>query len=367
MQVVPFVDLAAQYRSMQQEIDDAVSSVIDDTAFVRGPYVEAFEKAYAEACGLQHCVGVANGTDALYIALTALEVGAGDEVITVANSWISSSETITQCGGRVVFADIEPGHHQIDVEDLERKITPRTRGVVAVHLYGHPAEIERIADVCRQNGLFLVEDCAQSHLAESGGRKVGTLGDIATFSFYPGKNLGAYGDAGAVLTDDDDLARRARMFANHGALRKHDHEIEGINSRLDGIQAAILTAKLPHLRDWTEARRRHAQSYDRAFAEVDEVTPVAVRAGADPVYHLYVIRTPRRDALRAHLRERGIATGIHYPTALPLLPSYAYLNHEPRDFPVASRFQDEILSLPMFPELTGEQIDRVTESVVDFF
>ena len=243
---VPFVDLKAQYRSLKPEIDAAIQSVIDNTAFIGGSHVEAFEKAYASKLGLKHCVSCANGTDAIYIALKALGVGPGDEVITVANSWISTSETITQAGARPVFVDIDRYFH-LQPAGIEAKITRRTKAVIPVHLYGQPAAIDEVKSVCDAHGLPLIEDCAQSHFATFGGRNTGTFGLAGTFSFYPGKNLGAYGDAGALVTDDDDFARRARLYANHGSLRKHIHEIEGINSRLDAIQAAVLTVKLePH-------------------------------------------------------------------------------------------------------------------------
>ncbi len=364
---VPFVDLRAQYRSLKEEIDEAVRSVIERTAFIRGPFAEEFERAFALKCGVKHCVSCANGTDAIYITLKALGIGPGDEVITVANSWISTSETITQAGARPVFVDVEPDTYLIDAAKIEAKITPRTKAVIPVHLYGQMADVDAVGEVCRKHGLLLVEDCAQAHLASLRGRKAGTLGVAGTFSFYPGKNLGAYGDAGAIITDDDALAARALMFANHGSPRKHVHEMEGINSRMDGIQAAILSVKLKYIDRWNLARAGNADAYDRRFSGFERVVTPKRRADGTHIFHLYVIRVERRDELAEFLKKRGIETGIHYPTALPFLTAYAYLGHRPADFPVAFRNQGEILSLPMYPELREEQIDHVVGSIKEFY
>ena len=364
---VPFVDLRAQYRSLKEEIDEAVRSVIERTAFIRGPFAEEFERAFALKCGVKHCVSCANGTDAIYITLKALGIGPGDEVITVANSWISTSETITQAGARPVFVDVEPDTYLIDAAKIEAKITPRTKAVIPVHLYGQMADVDAVGEVCRKHGLLLVEDCAQAHLASLRGRKAGTLGVAGTFSFYPGKNLGAYGDAGAIITDDDALAARALMFANHGSPRKHVHEMEGINSRMDGIQAAILSVKLKYIDRWNLARAGNADAYDRRFSGFERVVTPRRRGDGTHIFHLYVIRVERRDELAEFLKKRGIETGIHYPTALPFLTAYAYLGHRPADFPVAFRNQGEILSLPMYPELREEQIDHVVGSIKEFY
>ncbi len=364
---VPFVDLKAQYRSLKEEIDEAVRSVIERTAFIRGPFAEEFERAFALKCGVKHCVSCANGTDAIYITLKALGIGPGDEVITVANSWISTSETITQAGARPVFVDVEPDTYLIDAAKIEAKITPRTKAVIPVHLYGQMADVDAVGEVCRKHGLLLVEDCAQAHLASLRGRKAGTLGVAGTFSFYPGKNLGAYGDAGAIITDDDALAARALMFANHGSPRKHVHEMEGINSRMDGIQAAILSVKLNYIDRWNLARADNADAYDRRFSGFERVVTPKRRADGTHIFHLYVIRVERRDELAEFLKKRGIETGIHYPTALPFLTAYAYLGHRPADFPFAFRNQGEILSLPMYPELREEQIDHVVGSIKEFY
>ncbi len=363
---VPFVDLKIQYQALKSEIDAAIQSVIDDTAFVGGKYVAAFEKAYAEKYGVKHCISCANGTDAIYISLKAMGIGPGDEVITVANSWISTSETITQTGAKPVFVDIDDFFH-IDPSKIEEKITPRTKAVIPVHLYGQSVDIASIQRICDAHGLPFIEDCAQSHFATSGNGKTGTFGLAGTFSFYPGKNLGAYGDGGAIITDDDDFAYKARLFANHGSLQKHVHEIEGINSRLDAIQAAVLSVKLNHIDAWNQARNENAMKYNALLAEVPEVITPKLRENTFHVFHLYVIRSPRRDELAEHLRSKGAFTGIHYPTALPFMPAYSYLGHRPSDFPVAHRCHDEILSLPMFPELSEEQIGYVVDSIGEYF
>ncbi len=364
---VPFVDLKAQYRQLRVEIDATIQSVIDKTAFVGGPHVREFEVAFAEKHGVKHCVSCANGTDAIYITLKALGIGPGDEVITVANSWISTSETITQAGARPVFVDIDSYYYHIDPQRIEEKISSKTKAILPVHLFGQPASIDEIRTICLKHNLVLVEDCAQAHFATYQGQKVGTFGIAGTFSFYPGKNLGAYGDAGAIITDDDDLAKKARKFANHGSLRKHQHDIEGINSRLDGIQAAILSVKMRYIDEWNLSRNRNAQIYDSLLAGKEQIQTPKIREDSFHIFHLYVIRTKKRDALAAFLKSKGIGTGIHYPTALPFMPAYSYLRHKPSDFPIAYQIQNEILSLPMFPELNEEQINYVTSSIEEFF
>jgi dTDP-4-amino-4,6-dideoxygalactose transaminase len=363
---IPFVDLKAQYRSLKPEIDAAISSVIDKTAFVRGPFVEGFERAFAEKYGVKHCISCANGTDAIYITLKALGIGPGDEVITVANSWISTSETISQAGARPVFVDIDPDFYHIDPQKIEEKISPKTRAVIPVHLFGQPASIDEIAVICKKHGLLLIEDCAQAHFATYKDKKVGTFGIAGTFSFYPGKNLGAYGDAGAIVTNDDEVAKRAKMFANHGSLKKHQHEMEGINSRLDGIQAAILNVKLKYVDEWNHARHQNALKYNDLLSSVPGIQTPRIRPNAFHIFHLYVIRTEKRDALADYLASKQIETGIHYPTALPFLQAYKHFGHETADFPIAYRYQGEILSLPMFPELNEAQIAYVTDSVKAF-
>lgn len=366
MTAVPFADLHAQYLTIKMEIDTAIEAVIRDSAFIRGPYVDAFEREFAAAMSLTHCVSCANGTDALYIAMHALGIRPGDEVLTTAHSWISTSETITQAGGSVVFCDTGANGFTIDPAQIEARITPRTVGIIPVHLYGHPADMTAIMAIAKRYKLWVIEDCAQAHLAAIDGKLAGTFGDIATYSFYPGKNLGAMGDAGAIGTHDADLARRMAMFARHGGLTKSDHQIEGINSRLDGLQAAVLSVKLKHLAGWTAARRALAAVYDAGLAAIDGVRVPQVAAGFNHVYHLYVIRHARRDALAAQLRARGIATVINYPVALPFLPAYARLGAQPEDFPNAHAAQGEILSLPIFAEMTVTQQRAVVTAIAEF-
>ena len=361
---IPFVDLKAQYTSIKPEIDAAIAAVISETAFIGGPHVKAFEDAFARYCGVANCVGVANGTDALFIALRALGIGPGDEVITVANSFVATSEAIRMAGAQVVFVDMDPVTMNIDVTRIEAKITPRTKAIIPVHLYGQPADMAPIRALANARGLRIVGDAAQAHGALYRGQPIAQLADITCFSFYPGKNLGAYGDAGALVTDNAEWAASARMFANHGRTKKYDHDFEGVNSRLDGLQAAILNVKLRHLDQWSEDRRRNARRYNEALAGTGLLTPKEID-DCRAVYHLYVVRVPggRREDLQRHLDACGVNTGIHYPIALPYLNAYRYLGHGPNDFPEALRASGEILSLPMFPELTDEQVSQVAAAV----
>lgn len=363
---VPFVDLYAQYQMMKSEIDFVIADVIKNSSFVRGPYVDKFEQLFSHMMERQYCVSCANGTDSLYIAMVSLGVKPGDEVIAPAHSWISTTETISQAGGKVVFCDTDALTHTIDPAKLASLITPRTVGIVPVHLYGQPADMDPIMVIAKQHGLWVLEDCAQSHLARYKGRLVGTFGEVASFSFYPGKNLGAMGDAGALTTNDAKLARRMAMFARHGGLTKGDHQIEGINSRMDGLQAAILSVKLPHLPQWTRARQHWAKVYTERLKGIPGLSVPAIADGREPVWHLYVIRHDRRDALAAYLQSKGIQTVINYPTALPFLPCYAAIGHKPSDFPNAYHDQSRILSLPIFPEMTEAQIDVVVEAIRSF-
>jgi dTDP-4-amino-4,6-dideoxygalactose transaminase len=363
---IPLFDLKAQYLSLKPEIDAAMAAVIDTTAFIRGPFVEKFEKEFAAAVGAKHCISCADGTGAIYITLKMLGVGPGDEVITTANSWIATSEVITQCGAKPVFVDVEDAYHTIDPALIEAKITPRTKGILPVHLLGQPAAMTEILALAEKHGLWVVEDCAQCHLATHEGRMTGLMGRAGTFSFYPGKNLGAFGDAGAIVTNDDALADLCRCYARHGSdpTNKHDHRMEGINSRLDGLQAAILSAKLPSLAGWSEARREKAKRYDELFAECPLVRIPKIRPSSTHVYHVYSIRVPQRDAVQKRLAEQGIASTIHYPTPLPFLKAYEYLGHTRSDFPVAAQHQAEMLSLPIYPEITDEQQQRVASAVI---
>jgi dTDP-4-amino-4,6-dideoxygalactose transaminase len=364
---IPFVDLKAQYDSIRAEIDAAISAVITDTAFIGGPFVKKFEDAFARYCGMKHCVGVANGTDAIAIALRSLGVAPGDEVITVANSFVATSEAIRMAGAQVVFVDIDPATYTIDVNRIAEKITPRTKAIVPVHLYGQPADMDPILAIAREHNIRVIGDAAQAHGALYKGQPISRLADITCFSFYPGKNLGAYGDAGAIVTDNETWAADSRMYANHGRTKKYDHDFEGINSRLDGIQAAILSAKLTHLDAWTERRRQNARRYNEALAGSALVTPTELD-DARAVYHLYVVRVPngRRAGLQEHLKANGVGTGIHYPIALPYLNAYRHLGHTPADFPESLKASGEILSLPMFPELTEEQIWYTAQKIKEY-
>jgi dTDP-4-amino-4,6-dideoxygalactose transaminase len=361
-----FVDLHAQYLSIKTEIDAAISDVIRTSAFIRGPHVQKFEEEFAAAVGSGHCVSCANGTDSLYIAMHAFGVKPGDEVIAPAHSWISTTETITQAGGSVVFCDTENDTFTIDPLQIEAKITPRTVGIIPVHMYGQPANMEAVMAIARKHKLWVLEDCAQAHMARYGGQKVGTFGDAASYSFYPGKNLGAMGDAGAIVTSDRGLADRMAMFARHGGLVKGDHQIEGINSRLDGLQAAILSVKLRSLDAWTSRRQEVAAEYNRLFRGHKAVMTPVVAAGREHVYHLYVIQHERRADLANHLSARGIPTVVNYPVALPFLPAYSRFGHLPAEFPVAYHHQSRILSLPIFPEMSKDQIATVAEAVRSF-
>ncbi len=360
---IPFVDLKVQYVTIKNEIDEAIQSVINETAFIKGKYVDLFEREFAEKYNVKHCIGVANGTDAIYISLKALGVGKGDEVITVANSWISTSEAISQTGAKPVFVDIEPDYYTIDHQLIEEKITKNTKAILPVHLFGQPAEIVKIKAICDKYNLFLLEDCAQAHFAEYNEQKVGTFGVAGTFSFFPGKNLGAYGDAGAIISNDDKFAEKARMYANHGALVKHQHKIEGINSRLDGMQAAILSVKLKYLLGWTDKRIKNATLYSELLSKINGIETPKINENIKHVFHLYVIRTDKRDELRKSLSENGISSAIHYPSPLPFLPAYKYLDHKFSDFPNAGDYKDKILSIPMYPELTSEMVAYVAENI----
>jgi dTDP-4-amino-4,6-dideoxygalactose transaminase len=375
---IPLVDLKRQYDSIKEEIDSAMSEVISKSAFVGGPFVESFERSFASFCGAKHCIGVGNGTDALFIALKYLGIGEGDEVIVPANSFIATAEAVTMTGAKVVFVDINPKTYNIDVNKLEdcvksryalcsMRSANRLKAIIPVHLYGQPADMGPILSVSKTYGLKVIEDAAQAHGAIYKDRRIGSIGDVACFSFYPGKNLGAYGDAGSIVTDNHELAVKMRMFANHGRMDKYDHELEGVNSRLDGLQGAILGVKLKHLPGWLQKRRRNAHLYNELLKETDLMTPVEI-SDVKAVYHLYVVRTRKelRHKLQNYLRSKGIATGIHYPIALPNLKAYARLKQTENDFPEATKASQEVLSLPMFAELEEEEIAYIAQEIRNF-
>lgn len=360
---VPFVDLKAQYRSLKPEMDAAIQSVLDRTAFVMGKEHNEFEQAFAAYIGAKHCMGVATGTDALELAVRACGLGPGDEVLTVPNTFIATTEAITVTGAALRWVEVDPRTYNMDPARLEAAITPKTRALLPVHLYGQPADMGPIMAIARKHGLKVIEDCAQAHGAKYQGQKVGTFGDVACFSFYPGKNLGAYGDGGAVVTNQDDIAERVKLFRNHGSQSKYVHIVEGYCRRLDNLQAAVLGVKLPHLDQWNARRRRAAAVYDRLLKDVPGVVSPYVLPGVEPVYHLYVIQVPERDRVQAALKVEGIETGIHYPLPLHQQPAYAALGYAPQDFPVSAALGPTILSLPMFPELTDEQIETVVAAL----
>jgi dTDP-4-amino-4,6-dideoxygalactose transaminase len=363
MMEVPFVDLKAQYTSIKKELNQAIANVIRDEAFIKGKYVKTFEQDFANYIGTKYCIGVGNGTDALFIALKVLGIGHGDEVITVVNSFIATSEAITMTGARVVFVDCDRDTYNIDVNKIESVITDKTKAIIPVHLYGQSADMDKILTIAKKFNLFVVEDAAQSHGAKYKNRNVGTLGDCACFSFFPSKNLGAYGDAGAIVTNSDEIARKVRMYANHGRLEKYNHEFEGVNSRLDGLQAAVLGVKLKYLEEWIKRRRIAAKIYDEGLKEI-VVTP-AVMPFVRHVYHLYVVRVKNRDKVREFLTKKGISTGIHYPIPLPFLKAYGYLGYKPTDFPVVYSLKDELLSLPIHGNMMNEQVKYVIEQLRD--
>ena len=355
---IPFVDLHRQYLRIKDEIDAAMASVIQDSAYIGGQRVKQFEAEFASWLGIDHVIACANGTDSIEILLDALGVGPGDEVIVPALSWISTAEAVGTRGATPVFVDIDHTYC-IDPEKIEGKITPQTKGIIPVHLYGCPCNMTRIMDIAQTHGLFVLEDCAQAHGAEHKGQKVGTFGDCASFSFYPGKNLGAYGDAGAMVTNRADLADQARMIANHGQPQKHTHLIEGRNSRMDGMHAAVLSVKLKHLDRWTDERITAAQAYTELLKGRNLALP-HIPKGDKHVFHLYVVQSDDRDGLAHSLAEEGIATAIHYPTPMPAMPCYGPLATPAEEYAVASEACQRILSLPMFAELTEQEVHSVS-------
>ena len=364
---IPFVDLKRQYYSIKHQIDEAIENVIDNTGFIGGKFVSEFESNFSNAYNVKHVISCANGTDSLYIIMKMLGIKSGDEVITVSNSWISSSETITQTGAKPVFVDIDPVYYSINENLIEGKITKNTRAIIAVHLHGQMCDINRINEICDKHNLFLIEDCAQAHFSSFNGIRAGLTGIAASFSFYPGKNLGAYGDAGCIVTKDDEMAKKCRMFANHGALIKHKHQIEGVNSRMDGLQAAILSAKLPFIVEWTAKRQSVAKTYTSFLAQVNDIVTPSIRVNSEHSFHLYVIQANNRDGLKLFLQNNGVETAIHYPCPLPLLEAYKYLGYHISDIPVANSLKDNILSLPIYPEMSYEMICYVCNLIKEFY
>lgn len=393
---VPFVDLGVQYENIKGELETEFQRVFEKTAFIMGPVLSEFEENFAQYCGVKHAIGVANGTDALTLALKALDIGAGDpargiremktfhgvknipqaKVITAANTFIATVEAIVHAGATPVLVDVDPKTYNMNTQELKRLLAHDSRlrtdakAIIPVHLYGQPVDMDPILETAKEYELTVIEDAAQAHGAEYNGKKVGSFGKIACFSFYPAKNLGAYGDGGMVVTDDDEIAQTVRKLRDHGSSQKYQHDLVGYDSRLDSLQAAVLLTKLKYLDQWNEQRRRNAQLYDELLSKVDGVIPPGrgVLDKAAPVYHLYVIylEQGKRDELRRYLQEKDISTGIHYPIPVHLTKAFEYLGYKEGDFPVTEDRAKKILSLPMYPELTREQIDYVVAQIKDF-
>lgn len=372
---VPFLDLKVQYKSIKEEIDSAIQNVIDNTAFILGQSVKEFEAEFARAHDVKHCYATGSGTDANHLVLWASGIGYGDEVIIPANTFIATAWGATLCGAKPVFVDCDPKTYNIDPAKIEDAITSKTKAIVAVHLYGQPADMHALKAIAEKHNLILVEDAAQSHLAEYSGKKIGGLSDAGSFSFYPGKNLGAFGEGGAVTTNDDSLAEKMLMMREHGQSKKYYHKTFGHNYRMEGLQGAVLSVKLKYLDKWTDERRRVAKMYNEKLRNVEEITLPFEAENVKHVYHLFVIKVNTksenkleiRERLQKYLNEKEIATGLHYPIPLHLQECFTGLGYKKGDFPVTEDLADSCLSLPMFPELTGEQISYVADQIKNFF
>jgi len=363
---VPAEDLQRQYQLIKDEIRAALDQVLPTGKYTLGPFVEAFEREFADYCGTKHCVGISNGTEALHLALAACGVGAGDEVITVANTYIATAFAVSYVGATPVFVDIDPVSYNMDVSKVEQAITPRIKAIIPVHLYGQPVDMDPLVEIARQHHLRIIEDAAHSHGSTYKGRKTGSLGDIGCFSFYPHKNLGCFGDGGCVTLNDDELYDKVKVLRYMGQHVKHTHEIIGFQQRLDSVQAAILSVKLRHLDEWNHKRQRWAALYDELLADLPLVTP-KVSDFATHVYYMYTILTPRRDELKEYLAAHDIGTQIIYGTPVPMQPAYHSLGYKESDMPIAVRYAKEYLCLPVFPELTEQEVRRVAATVREFF
>jgi dTDP-4-amino-4,6-dideoxygalactose transaminase len=363
---IPYLDLPAQMRGLRREIDAAIARTLDNCSFCLGPDVAHFEKEFARYCGAEHCVGFNSGTSALHVALLLLDIGRDDEVITTPCTFVATSWAISYVGAKPVYVDIDDATFNLDPKLVERAITPRTKAIMPVHLYGHPADLDPLLAICRKHNLPLVEDAAQAHGAKYKGKLVGTFGALSEFSFYPGKNLGAYGEGGALVTNNAAFAARARALREHGSTQRYYHDEVGFNYRMEGIQGAVLGVKLKHLDTWTRERRRVAHRYHQLLAD----TPLQLPHEADfaeSAWHLYVVRHPRRDELKKHLEANHVGCALHYPLPLHLQKAYAHLGHKEGDFPVAEKAARECLSLPIYPELTDGQAERVAQVTREFF
>ncbi|MBA2744105.1 MAG: DegT/DnrJ/EryC1/StrS family aminotransferase [Chthoniobacterales bacterium] len=360
---IPFLNLSAQHAPLRGELDRAIAAVIDSDAFAGGPFVAEFEKHFASFCQTSHAIGVSNGTDALWLALLACDIGAGDEVITVPSTFMATAEAITYSGATPVFVDVDEQSYTMDPRQLEQALTSRTKAVIPVHLFGQMADMDPIIEFARKHGLKVIEDAAQAHGAEYKGRRAGSIGDAACFSFYPGKNLGALGEAGGVVTNDAGLRDKIRVLRDHGQARKYHHTAIGWNCRMDGIQGAALTVKLRQLERGNQSRRAHAEHYEELLRDVDEIATPQVQPYAEHVFHIYAVRVQRRDEVIRVFEENGIGYGVHYPIPVHLQEAYASLGYGEGSFPVAERVAQEFLSLPMYPELTSEQVVVVAETL----
>jgi dTDP-4-amino-4,6-dideoxygalactose transaminase len=363
---VPFLDLKAQYHTISEEIDTSLRHVLSSSAFSGGPFVERFEEQFALFCQCRHAIGVGSGTEALWLALLALGVGQGDEVITVPNSFIATAEAISLCGATPVFVDVDEQSCTMNPALLDDAITPRTKAIIPVHLYGQTADMDPIMAIAKQHGLYVIEDACQAHGAEYKGKRAGSMGDAGCFSFYPGKNLGAYGEAGGIVTNNQELATRVKMVRDHGQSRKYYHDMIGVNGRMDGFQGAVLGVKLKYLTSWNEARMRNAEFYRAMLDGVDGIVVPRKMDYAGHVYHIFAVRVCNRDAFIAALTEKGIGCGVHYPVPIHLQAAYGFLGKGQGSFPIAERLSNELVSLPMFAELTEEQIECVTYAVKSY-
>ncbi|HXI01987.1 MAG TPA: DegT/DnrJ/EryC1/StrS family aminotransferase [Candidatus Saccharimonadales bacterium] len=363
---IPLVDLAAQHRTLENALREALTRMLDTSAFILGEEVEAFEREFAEFCGVRHAVGVGSGLEALTLSLSSLGIGRGDEVILPANAFIATALAVTAAGAKPVLVDVDPERYTMDPGLAARAVTRKTKALLPVHLYGQPADMAPLKDLAEKKHLVIVEDACQAHGALLGEKRCGALADAGCFSFYPSKNLGALGDGGMVVTDDDDLAGKLRQVRNYGQAAKNRHPVKGVNSRLDAFQAAVLRVKLRHLPKWNESRRRHAGRYAEGLASVPLTLP-AEAEGATHVYNLFVVRLAERDALLRHLEDLGVSCGVHYPVPIHRQEAFSDLGLEPGAFPVTERLAGEILSLPMYPELSSSDIDRICEAIAGFY
>ncbi|MHC1696756.1 MAG: DegT/DnrJ/EryC1/StrS family aminotransferase [Geobacteraceae bacterium] len=363
MKQVPFLDLQTQYQGIRNEINQAIQQVLDDSAYISGPYVESFENDFANFCRCQHAIGTSNGTSALWMALAALGIGPGDQVITVPNTFIATAEAISFSGAQPVFVDVDERSYTMDPALLEKAITPKTKAIIPVHLFGQSADMDPIMEIAERYKLFVIEDACQAHGAEYKGRSAGTIGDAGCFSFYPGKNLGAYGEAGAAITGNRELAEKIRQLRDHGQTRKYHHEVIGWNGRMDGIQGAVLSVKLKYLARWNEARRKIAEQYGRLLRGFDALIIPVEMDYAKHVYHIYPVRVKNRDKVATRLASRGITCMIHYPVPINLQEAYRHFGLQKGSFPVSERCAEEFLSLPMYPELSGEQVEYVAQEL----